>query len=67
MIDIEPTIAAIDAHLRANPTPTVLEAWRDLRRYIAALDDQRWIYLVIGVAIGILGSIVIAFIGGTHP
>jgi len=67
VIDIEPVITAIDAHLKANPSPTVLDQWRQLRSYIAALDDQRYTYLAIGVAIGILGSIVIAFIGGTHP
>lgn len=67
MNDIEPIVAAIDAHLKANPTPLVLEQWRQLRDYITVLDDQRWVYLVIGVAIGILGSIVIALIGGTHP
>lgn len=67
IITIEEVIAGIDAHLRAHPTPIVLEHWRHLRGHIAALDDQRHIYLAIGVAIGILGMIVVTFIGGTHP
>lgn len=67
MIDIEPVITAIDAHLKANPSAAVLDQWRQLRDYIAALDDQRYVYLIIGVAIGILGSLVIALIGGTPP
>jgi len=65
--DVNVAITDIDAHLKAHPVPSVLEDWRQLRSYIAALDDQRHIYLVIGVAIGILGSILVAFIGGTHP
>lgn len=67
MTELDAALAAIDAYIKANPSPTVLEQWRQLRGYIAALDDQRYVYLAIGVAIGILGSIVVAFIcGGIH-
>lgn len=67
MIEIETTIAAIDAHLRANPTPAVLEEWRALRSHISALDDQRFIYLAIGAALGIVATIAVLAIGSTHP
>lgn len=67
MIEIEPVITAIDAHIKASPNTAVLEQWRQLRDYITVLDDQRYVYLVIGVALGILGAMVVALIGGTHP
>lgn len=67
MIEMDPTIAAIDAHLKAHPDALVLEQWRQLRGHITVLDEQRYIYLAIGVALGILFAIVVGVIGGTHP
>lgn len=67
MIEPDPAVVAIDAHLKAHPDAAVLEHWRQLRGYITVLDEQRHIYLVIGVALGVLLAIVIMMIGGTHP
>ncbi len=67
MIEIDPAIAAIDAYLKAHPDAAVLEHWRQLRGYITMLDEQRHIYLAIGIALEILFAIVVGVIGGTHP
>lgn len=64
---IEALLALIDAHIKAHPTEPALEAWRDLRCHIAALNDQRWLYFGIGMAAGITLVLVVILIGGSHP
>ena len=67
MNEIETALAIIDAHLKAHPNSAALEQWRQLREQIIVLDEQRYVYLTMGVALGILLAIVIGVVGSTHP